>query len=68
MIKPEDLAICRRRGHDVSPLSEDLWTRCKWCGMWVRVVSTVEEREDEPPAHEQSPLSRMERREKEAGR
>jgi hypothetical protein len=53
----EELAICRRRGHDVALcLSQGQWIQCKLCGMWVREV--VEEREDEPPKSEQSPLTR----------
>jgi len=58
MIKPKELAICRRRGHEVRML-DDQWERCKWCGLWLRRVVTVEEREDEPPKDEQSPFGRM---------
>jgi hypothetical protein len=54
-IDAEELAICRKRGHQpVSPLGG--WTQCRFCNLWVREVRTVtlEEREDEPPANEQS--------------
>jgi hypothetical protein len=51
MIEPEELAICKRRGHDGPGLS-DGWVQCKWCGIWRRHV--VEEREDEPPQEELS--------------
>jgi hypothetical protein len=37
---------------------DDQWQRCKWCGLWLRQVVTVEEREDKPPKHEQSPFER----------
>jgi hypothetical protein len=37
---------------------DDQWERCKWCGLWLRRVVTVEEREDEPPKDEQSPFGR----------
>jgi len=57
MINPEELAICRRRGHETRML-DDQWERCKWCGLWLRQVVTVEEREDKPPKHEQSPFER----------
>lgn len=52
MINPEELAICKRRGHDVGRLDNTLWQRCRHCGAWLREVRTIEEREDEPPAHE----------------
>jgi hypothetical protein len=34
------------------------WQRCKGCGLWLRRVVTVEEREDEPAKDEQSPFGR----------
>ena len=55
MVNRKELAICKRRGHD-SVLLGDQWQRCKWCGMWLRSVTTIEEREDEPPKDEQSPF------------
>ena len=52
MVNQEELAICRRRGHDVLHWSSDrLWHQCTACGMWVR--EKIEEREDEPPKKEQ---------------
>jgi hypothetical protein len=64
MIDSEELAICRRRGHGVHGGFDRYWSKCKWCGIWVREVktTTIEEREDEPPASEQNPLSRLEGR------
>jgi hypothetical protein len=60
-INPEELAICKRRGHD--PLGDrEKWKRCKYCGMWTRTVSVREEREDEPPEDEQDGIWRLERR------
>ena len=58
MINAEELAICRRRGHDARLLTED-WSECKWCGMWLREVRTIEEREDEPPEAQQNPLGKL---------
>jgi len=58
MVNPEELAICKRRGHE-PPGFDELWHRCKWCGIWVRVVRTLEEREDDPPDDEKSPLDAL---------
>jgi hypothetical protein len=33
--------------------------QCKWCGMWLRELHTIEEREDEPPQDEQSPFEKF---------
>ena len=57
MIHPDELAICRKRGHSLTHLT-DGWTPCPHCGMWVREVKTVtvEERETEPPEDELDPL------------
>ena len=41
----EELAICRQRGHVVSHPMQ-FWSQCKACGMWVREVRTIKERED----------------------
>jgi hypothetical protein len=59
MINADELAICKRRGHDSIPPFGDGWTQCKWCGIWHRVVRTIEEREDEPPKDEQNPLGKL---------
>jgi hypothetical protein len=53
MINPEELAICRKRGHDPRG-HRDKWERCDHCGMWTRTIETREEREDEPPEEEQA--------------
>ena len=53
MINLEELAICERRGHETRLLN-DKWQQCKWCGLWLREVTTVERREDEPPKAEQA--------------
>jgi hypothetical protein len=61
MIKRKEVAICKRRGHN--PQGHDIsWERCKYCGMWTRTISTIEEREDDPPEDEQHPMYRLERR------
>jgi hypothetical protein len=46
MINPEELAICRRRGHSLR--FGKGWSQCKWCGLWLREQCTIEERADEP--------------------
>jgi len=57
MINPEELAICKRRGHRPDGLFiQQGWSQCQWCGMWLREVKTIEEREDEPPKSEQNVL------------
>jgi hypothetical protein len=58
-INRKELAICKRRGHEPRP--DRQWQRCKWCGLWLREVITIEEREDEPPEEEQSLLHRVEK-------
>jgi hypothetical protein len=63
MINTKELAICKRRGHEPPGLG-DGWRQCKWCGIWQRTVSTIEEREDEPPKDEQSVFQRLEDPEK----
>jgi hypothetical protein len=60
MINPEELAICRRRGHVVL-MSSHGWTACTACGMWLREKHIVEEREDEPPEDEMSAGVRSDR-------
>lgn len=34
------------------------WSRCKWCGTWLRVIEIVEEREDDPPEAERNRLDK----------
>jgi len=60
MINPEELAICRRRGHAELATPRG-WAQCKWCAMWLREKRTVEEREDEPPEEELDPYVRLQR-------
>ena len=60
MIKPKELAICKRRGHDPQGYREK-WERCKYCGMWTRTISTKEEREGDPPEDEQDPMYKLDR-------
>jgi hypothetical protein len=62
VINPEELAVCKRRGHEAAAsLWSERWKQCKWCGMWLREVRTTEEREDEPPIDDQDPLGRIRR-------
>jgi hypothetical protein len=56
MIDPEELAICKRRGH--SPVIGEGWSPCGWCGLWLREKRTIEEREDAPPRDERDSTSR----------
>jgi hypothetical protein len=58
VINPAELAICKRRGHETRGLSSERWKQCKWCGMGLREVSAIEEREDEPPKDEQDPFGK----------
>jgi len=59
MINPGELAICTKRGHDagINVLTQG-WKQCKWCGSWLRMVHTIEERQDEPPKEEQEPRAK----------
>lgn len=66
MVNREELEICKRRGHAAHPT--DLWSQCKFCGVWLRAVTTIEEREDEPPEDELDPLDAMEKLNEELGR
>jgi hypothetical protein len=59
MINPDELAICKRRGHETEYGLKQGWAQCKWCGTWLREVCTIEEREDEPPEAEQNPVPRL---------
>ena len=47
-----ELAICRRRGHSIWIGKE--WSKCSFCGYWLRENLLREEREDEPPIDEMS--------------
>lgn len=59
MIDAAELAICRRRGHNPEAGSGmGGWIQCVSCGMWLREVTTIEEREDEPPESELSLLAK----------
>jgi hypothetical protein len=59
MVNPQELEICRRRGHKAEPRAE--WVQCKWCRMWLREKRIIEEREDEPPLEELDPVIRIQR-------
>jgi hypothetical protein len=62
MVNPEELAICRRRGHKVLMTSlAGGWMPCEACGMWLREKRILEEREDEPPEEEWAPAARTDR-------
>jgi hypothetical protein len=59
MINAEELVICRRRSHNPEAgFGMGGWVQCVSCGMWLREVTTIEEREDEPPESELSLLAR----------
>lgn len=58
MVNRDELKICQRRGHSLKGLSSEHWKQCKWCGIWIREVATIQEREDEPPKEEQDPLGK----------
>lgn len=61
MINRDELAICKRRGHDAGIGLHAGWAQCRWCGAWLREVRTIEEREDAPPEAEQNPLPNLRR-------
>jgi hypothetical protein len=58
-LNSRELKICKRRGHDARGLMMGDWVKCKFCGMWLREVRTIEEREDEPPKAEQNQLASL---------
>jgi hypothetical protein len=53
MVNREELLICRKRGHSVT---RPAWSQCQACHLWVREVTTIEEREDTPAANERGTL------------
>jgi hypothetical protein len=55
MINPDELVICKRRGHNLDLVLDNKWSPCESCGMWVRDVLVAQEREDEPPEEEIHP-------------
>jgi hypothetical protein len=57
-INREELAICKRRGHD-PVCRQTRWMQCMFCGVWLREVRTIEEREDTPPESEQDPFNHI---------
>jgi hypothetical protein len=59
VINYQELATCVRRGHDANTALGAGWVKCRWCGMWLREVKAIEEREDTPPREEQDLLSRL---------
>lgn len=55
-----ELAICKKRGHKFGlPYTPLRWECCSECGVWVREVRTIEEREDAPPKEEWNPLWKL---------
>jgi len=61
MINREELAFCKRRGHDTGGTlrAGKGWLPCRHCGIWLRILQ--EEREDEPPVAEQDPRVQTEK-------
>jgi hypothetical protein len=58
-VNAKERAICKRRGHELEGGWDADWSQCRWCGMWVREVTTIEERASAPPMAERSVLSRL---------
>jgi hypothetical protein len=58
-INTEEYTICKRRGHEPGASHQASWMQCMFCGVWLREVRTIEEREDAPPDNERSMFSRM---------
>jgi hypothetical protein len=46
-INPEELEICKRRGHDALSTGQG-WAPCRACGIWLRETRSIEEREHKP--------------------
>lgn len=59
MINPEELAICKRRGHQNDHFLDKGWQQCTACGAWIREVRNIEEREEDPPEAEMSAWERF---------
>jgi hypothetical protein len=67
MANQEELAICRRRGHNTDCSLKKGWAQCTWCGIWLRQIETTEEREDTPPVNEQNELMALRKKYVDAG-
>jgi hypothetical protein len=59
-VDDKQLAICKQRGHNHTGLRAK-WSQCKWCGMWLREVITVQESRKAPPENEQDESIRLDR-------
>jgi hypothetical protein len=59
MVNQAELEICRRRGHAMGGMSKGYWSQCRWCGLWLREVIAIEEREDKPPDNKIDPLGKL---------
>ncbi len=59
MIDPEELAICRKRGHRADNHMDGKWAPCQHCRMWIRWVRNKEEREDQPPDEDIDPFWKL---------
>jgi ribosomal protein L37E len=57
-INKKELAICRRRGH-VAYVTDGGWIQCTACGLWLREVRKIEEREDAPPESERDTMQKL---------
>jgi len=62
MIDAEELVFCKRRGHMPKAGVRNGWVPCELCGMWLRELVILEEREDDPPEGDQNPLIKMRNR------
>lgn len=62
MINSDELAICKRRGHNIALVLDKKWSPCDSCGTWVRRVPVAQEREDEPSEDEIHPRITLQRR------
>ena len=68
-VNEAELAICLKRGHKTRAgllWQDGAWSRCTWCGLWLREIRAVEERRDDPPENEMSEWDKLKRREAEA--
>jgi hypothetical protein len=56
VVDENELAMCKRRGHDAGLGAKVAWAQRKWCGTWIREVHRIEECEDPPLGDKRSSL------------
>jgi hypothetical protein len=59
MINPQGTHYPPPTGPRCAYVGDEGWSQCKWCGLRLRPVRTMEEREDDPPEDELSVGTRL---------